>query len=53
MLIKGRVTKHCGNYRSTTLLLKTYEILLKVLLTRLILFANEIIVGHQGGFRSD
>jgi len=41
----------CSNYRGISLLPTTYKILSKILLSRLIPYAKEIIGDHQYGFR--
>jgi len=41
----------CNNYRGMSLLPTTYKILSNILLSRLILYAKEIIGDHQCGFR--
>ena len=41
----------CSNYRGISLLPTTYKILSNILLSRLILYAKEIIGDHQCGFR--
>ena len=41
----------CSNYRGLSLLPTTYKILRKMLLSRLTPYAEEIIGGHQCGFR--
>jgi hypothetical protein len=47
---KGNKTD-CNNYRGISLLPTSYTILPNILLSRLIPYAGEIIVDHQGGFR--
>jgi len=41
----------CSNYRDIPLLPTKYKILSNILLSRLTLYAEEIIGDHQGGFR--
>jgi len=41
----------CSNYRGLSLLETTYTILSNILLSRLIPYAEEVIGGHQCGFR--
>jgi hypothetical protein len=41
----------CNNYRGISLLLTTYKILSNILLSRLIPYAEEVIVDQQCGFR--
>jgi hypothetical protein len=41
----------CGNYRGTSLLSTSYNILSNILLSRLIPYADEIIGDHQCGFQ--
>src|SRR5215831_10162697 len=43
----------CNNYRGISLLPTTYKIMSNILLSRLIPYAEEIIVDHQCGFRSN
>jgi hypothetical protein len=43
--------KDCSNYRDIPLLPTTYKMLSNILLSRLTLYADEIIEDHQGGFR--
>jgi hypothetical protein len=43
--------RDCNNYRRISLLPTTYKILSNILLSRLIPYAEEIIVDHQCGFR--
>ena len=43
--------RDCNNYRGISLLLTTYKILSKILLSRLTPYAEEIIEDHQCGFR--
>jgi hypothetical protein len=43
----------CNNYRGISLLLTSYKILSNILLSRLSPYINEIIGGHQCGFRRD
>jgi len=50
--MKGDQT-NCCNCGSTSLLPTTYTILSNILLSRLIPYAEEIIGGHQRGFRSN
>jgi hypothetical protein len=47
---KGDKTE-CSNYRGISLLPTSYKILSSILLSRLILYADEIIGDHQCGFR--
>jgi len=47
---KGHKTD-CNNYRGISLLPTTYEVLSNILLSRLIPYAEEVIGGHQCGFR--
>jgi sorting nexin-29 len=41
----------CSNYRGISLLSTSYKILSNIFLSRLIIYADEIIGGHQCGFR--
>ena len=41
---------HCSNYRGISLLPTSYKILSNILLSRLTLYAEEIIGNHQCGF---
>src|SRR5215469_9474625 len=41
----------CNNYRGLSLLPTTYKILSKILLSRLIPYAEDVIVDHQYGFQ--
>ena len=41
----------CNNYRGMSLLPTTYKVLSKILLSRLIPYAEEVIGDHQCGFR--
>jgi hypothetical protein len=43
----------CSNYRGISLLSTTYKILSNILLSRLTLYAEEIIGDHECGFRLD
>ena len=47
---KGDKT-YCNNYRGISLLPTTYKVLFNILLSRLIPYAEEVIGGHQCGFR--
>jgi len=47
---KGHKTD-CSNYRGISLLQSTYKIVSNILLSRLTLYAEEIIVDYQCGFR--
>ena len=47
---KGDKT-YCNNYRGVSLLPTTYNVFSNILLSRLIPYAEEIIVDHQCGFR--
>jgi hypothetical protein len=47
---KGNKTD-CSNYRGISLLSTSYKILSNILISRLILYADEIIGDHQSGFR--
>ena len=49
---KGEKTD-CNNYRAISLLPNTYKILSKILLSKLITYAKEIIGDHQCGFRNN
>jgi hypothetical protein len=52
MLIYKKCDKtECNNYRGISLLPNSYKILSNILLSRLILYADEIIGYHQYGFR--
>jgi hypothetical protein len=44
-------TSDCNNYRGISLLSTSYNILSNILLSRLSLYIDEIIGGHQCGFR--
>ena len=52
MYKKGDKTA-CNNYTGISLLPTTYKILSKILLSRLIPYAEEVIGDHQCGFRSN
>jgi hypothetical protein len=41
----------CNNYRGISLLSTSYKILTNILLSRLVLYIDEIIWDHQCGFR--
>ena len=51
-IYKKDVKAECGNYTGISLLPITYKILSYILLSRLTLFAEEIVGDHQCGFRS-
>ena len=50
-IYKGDKTD-CNNYRDMSLLTNTYKILSNILLSRLVLYEEEITGDHQRGFRS-